>query len=540
MGTHPIFESDFDCLTDMELVDLIKHPKVENVRLLDSNCRISSQGILMTTPHHFTYLSNSEEIQILHKSVDLAEKDFDRGRIQARIRLKSGRVIQLVLSTETEVDAVVHSIQLLSMIETKLCYPFSFIAPQQFEDLDEIVINNTQQWFKTLRQKRWRLYDGNKNFAVCKSYPQYLVVPESIKDDVIMKASKFRDDSRFPVLSCVAGNTNNPLMRSSSMGYVEQRNTYDEDILKKISNGQKGLIIDIRPGAMIKELKSKKKGLETDYSYPLFRKEYPALPNRYTVHESFIKCWEAVESKADDFLDKLRKSGWLSIVDSILSTSSAAAQGLLQAPILIHGGEGKDITLVITSVVQVILLPECRTIRGFLSVIQREWIDAGHPFSDRYRNGPWSPKNQKTSSDGSSFFLFLHSINHLIATYPSHFQFNSSLLLKLHDECIASEYGTFLCNSEAERMQLKTKSKTYSIWKLFQMKEFTNPLYEAPIPQPAWPLGPCDLWRDYWCRYQNNKNTKSTSQLEIQAVQQLVSRNQELREKMQQLANQRR
>ena len=136
-------------------------------------------------------------------------------------------------------------------------------------------------------------------------------------------------------------------------------------------------------------------------------------------------------------------------------------------------------------------------------------------------------------------------------------------------------------------MQLKTKSKTYSIWKLFQMKEFTNPLYEgtffdskynglffagdttlkmtgnsAPIPQPAWPLGPCDLWRDYWCRYQNNKNTKSTSQLEIQAVQdcfhsclegsnficdqienqnkQLVSRNQELREKMQQLANQRR
>jgi len=116
----------------------------------------------------------------------------------------------------------------------------------------------------------------------------------------------------------------------------------------------------------------------------------------------------------------------------------------------------------------------------------------------------------------------------------------SSLLLKLHDECIASEYGTFLCNSEAERIHLKTKSKTYSIWKLFQMKEFTNPLYEAPIPQPAWPLGPCDLWRDYWCRYQNNKNTKSTSQLEIQAVQQLVSRNQELREKMQQLANQRR
>ena len=55
----------------------------------------------------------------------------------------------------------------------------------------------------------------------------------------------------------------------------------------------------------------------------------------------------------------------------------------------------------------------------------------------------------------------------------------SSLLLKLHDECISSEFGTFLCNSESERVQLKTKSKTYSIWKLFQMTKFTNPLYEG-------------------------------------------------------------
>ena len=78
-----------------------------------------------------------------------------------------------------------------------------------------------------------------------------------------------------------------------------------------------------------------------DYAYPLYRKEYPALPNRYTIHEAFCKCWEAIEAKSDDFLDRLRKSGWLATVDSILSVSSMAAQGLLQAPILIHGGEGE-------------------------------------------------------------------------------------------------------------------------------------------------------------------------------------------------------
>ena len=64
-----------------------------------------------------------------------------------------------------------------------------------------------------------------------------------------------------------------------------------------MSNGQKGLIIDVRPAAMIKELRNKKKGLESDYAYPLYRKEYPALPNRYTIHDAFVKCWEAIEAK---------------------------------------------------------------------------------------------------------------------------------------------------------------------------------------------------------------------------------------------------
>ena len=56
---------------------------------------------------------------------------------------------------------------------------------------------------KKLRQKRWRLYDGNKAFGICDSYPQYLVVPENVKDDMIAKAAKFRDRCRFPALSCL-------------------------------------------------------------------------------------------------------------------------------------------------------------------------------------------------------------------------------------------------------------------------------------------------------------------------------------------------
>jgi len=527
----------------MDVAQIIKIPKIENVSLLDAQLRVDCKGILMTNPHDFRYVSDKREIRILHTAVDSVERDADKGVIRARIRLKTGQILNMLIGSEFELEAFAQSIQLLSMVETRNQFPFDFTASDAYEDLDEVVISSTASWFRSLRQKRWRLME-NKQFAICATYGQHVVVPESIRDDIISKGARGRDGARFPVLSCLAGNSHNPLMRSASLGFVETRSTADEELLKRVSNGQKGLIIDVRPAAMIKELRNKKKGLESDYAYPLYRKEYPALPNRYTIHDAFCKCWEAIESKADDFLDKLRKSGWLATVDSILSVSSMAAQGLLQAPILVHGGEGFDVTLTITSLAQIILLPECRTIRGFLGVIQREWLEAGHPFAERYRRGPWCPKSQKTSNDGSTFFLFLHSVNYLCATYPSHFQFNSSLLLTLHDHCSSSQFGTFLGASEKERSQLKVKSKTYSIWKLFQQECYANPLYEAPIPQPAWPLGPCDLWRDYWCRYQGESGTVQyhsdyinvATSLEVAAVQTLVQRNQQLKTQMMELS----
>lgn len=61
---------------------------------------------------------------------------------------------------------------------------------------------------------------------------------------------------------------------------------------------------------------------------------------------------------SDDFLDKLRKSAWLGMVDNVLRAASMTAQALLQAPVVIHGGEGRDMTLVVASMTQIILLPE--------------------------------------------------------------------------------------------------------------------------------------------------------------------------------------
>jgi len=44
------------------------------------------------------------------------------------------------------------------------------------------------------------------------------------------------------------------------------------------------------------------------------------------------------------------------------------------ASVLVHGTEGTDSTLQVTSLAQIILDPACRTIHGFQGLVEREWL----------------------------------------------------------------------------------------------------------------------------------------------------------------------
>ena len=50
---------------------------------------------------------------------------------------------------------------------------------------------------------------------------------------------------------------------------------------------------------------------------------------------------------------------------------------------LLSEQEGRDMALLVTSLALIILDPDARTLHGFEALVEREWIQTGHPFWTR-------------------------------------------------------------------------------------------------------------------------------------------------------------
>ena len=45
--------------------------------------------------------------------------------------------------------------------------------------------------------------------------------------------------------------------------------------------------------------------------------------------------------------------------------------------------DGRDVSCIVSSLVQLLCDPHCRSIIGFETLIQKEWVAMGHPFCSR-------------------------------------------------------------------------------------------------------------------------------------------------------------
>ena len=108
------------------------------------------------------------------------------------------------------------------------------------------------------------------------------------------------------------------------------------------------------------------------------------------------------------FLTLLEKSNWLFYVSLCLRYSNEAAEILRSgSTCVLQESRGRDLCCVVSSLTQILLDPYFRTIDGFQSLIQKEWIALEHPFQTRLghvRSVDSASSSASSSSSSSSSF----------------------------------------------------------------------------------------------------------------------------------------
>nr|XP_056708637.1 myotubularin-related protein 9 [Euleptes europaea] len=536
----------------MEFAELIKTPRADNV-ILHRPFYPLVEGTLCLTGHHLIFSSrrqdNMEELWLLHSNIDSIEKRFLGSLGSIVIKCKDLRIIQLDIPGMEESLNIASSIEALSTLDSiTLMYPFfyrpmfeviedgwhSFLPEQEFELLSSVT-------------NEWRLSYINKDFSVCPSYPPIVTVPKSIDDESLCKVAMFRHGGRFPVLSYYHKKNGMVMMRSSQplTGTNGRRCKEDEKLINAtLRAGKRGYIIDTRSLSVAQQARAKGGGFEQEVHYPQWRRIHKSIERYNILQESLIKLVEACNDQShnmDRWLSKLEASNWLTHVKEILTTACLAAQCIDRegASVLVHGTEGTDSTLQVTSLAQIILDPRCRTIRGFEALVEREWLQAGHPFQLRCAQSAYS--NSKQKWEAPIFLLFLDCVWQILRQFPCSFEFNYHFLIMLFEHSYASQFGTFLGSNENERCKLKLPQKTMSLWSWVnrpeELNRFKNPLFEANslVIWPSVAPQSLQLWEGVFLRWNRSSRFLDESYEEMINI---IKYNKELQVKVNMLRRQ--
>lgn len=81
------------------------------------------------------------------------------------------------------------------------------------------------------------------------------------------------------------------------------------------------------------------------------------------------------------FYTLLDKTCWLLYVSLCLKQADIAATTMQEGrTVVLQETDGRDMCCVISSLTQILLDPYFRTMHGFESLIQKDWVALGHPF----------------------------------------------------------------------------------------------------------------------------------------------------------------
>ncbi|XP_072562721.1 myotubularin-related protein 1b isoform X2 [Paramormyrops kingsleyae] len=395
-----------------------------------------------------------------------------------------------------------------------------------------------------LPNESWTISRINSSYEVCDTYPSLLVVPTSIKDDELKRVAAFRAKHRIPVLSWIHPESQATIVRCGQplVGPSDRRCKEDERFLQTIldANAQshKLSIFDARQGSVADTNKAKDGGYESESFYPNVELNFLEIPNIHVMRESLRKVKEAVYPSIDEahWLSAIDSTHWLEYIRLLLAGAVRIADKLEsgKTSVVVHCSDGWDRTAQLSSLAMLMLDGYYRTLRGFQVLLEKEWLSFGHRFAARVGHGD---ENHANSERSPLFVQFVDCVWQMLRQFPSAFEFNELFLITILDHLYSCLFGTFLYNSEQERVSKAVPSKTVSLWSYInsQAEDFTNPFYvnyENHVLYPVASLRHLEFWVSYYVRW----NPRMRPQMPVhQNLKELLILRTELQRKVEEL-----
>uniref|UniRef100_A0A8C1V3I7 Myotubularin related protein 1b n=1 Tax=Cyprinus carpio TaxID=7962 RepID=A0A8C1V3I7_CYPCA len=395
-----------------------------------------------------------------------------------------------------------------------------------------------------LPNESWIISKVNSSYELCETYPALLVLPSNVTEDELKRVAAFRAKRRLPVLSWIHPESQAAIVRCGQpqVGPSDRRCREDERYLQTIldANAQshKLCIFDARQSTVADTNKAKDGGYENESLYINVELNFLEIPNIHVMRESLRKLKEVVYPAIDQqrWFSSVDSTHWLEYIRLLLAGAVRIADRLEsgKTSVVVHCSDGWDRTAQLTSLAMLMLDAHYRSLRGFQVLLEKEWLSFGHRFASRVGHGDGNHANSERSP---LFVQFIDCVWQMTRQFPSAFEFNELFLITVLDHLYSCLFGTFLYNSEQERVSKEVYSKTVSLWSYVnsQLEEFTNPLYvnyEHHVLYPVASLRHLELWVSYYVRW----NPRMRPQVPVhQSLKELLVLKSELQKRVDEL-----
>uniref|UniRef100_A0A672Q3R3 Myotubularin-related protein 6-like n=1 Tax=Sinocyclocheilus grahami TaxID=75366 RepID=A0A672Q3R3_SINGR len=492
----------------------IRTPKVEQVKLLDRFSNKSVIGTLHLTATHLIFVeSNStsaQEIWILHHHIASMEKlSLTTSGCPLLIQCRNFRLVHFVIPRERDCHDIYSSLlRLLRPVSYDELYAFSYNPKQNDQQREEgwQLIDLAAEFERMgVPCDQWQLTDVNREYKVCETYPRDLYVPITASKPIIVGSSKFRSKGRFPVLTYFYQEKKAAVCRCSQpLSGFSARCLEDEHMLQAISkanhNSRYIYVMDTRPKLNALANRAAGKGYENEDNYSNIRFQFVGIENIHVMRGSLQKLLEVVGTRSlsmTDYLVGLENSGWLRHIKAIMDAAIFLAKAVTVegASVLVHCSDGWDRTAQVCALGSLLMDPYYRTIKGFMVLIEKDWISFGHKFADRCDQ--LDPDQKEVSP---IFTQFLECVWQLTEQFPQAFEFSEWFLIQIHEHVHSCQFGNFLGNSQ------RLKERTYSLWAhlLSEKQNYMNPVY-SPITGLC-----CRFWRNMYHQYDRSMHPRQS------------------------------